>query len=60
MTIEEFLRRENARISIADKWMYFDDDGDWVVLRHPYGKKHNKKLYRGQNENEALMELKND
>ena len=59
MDIREFLQRENARLSYEDKWLVFNDDGEYEVYQHKYGKKGVRVLYRGSNENEAIMTLKN-
>ena len=59
MVIEEFMKTDNVRLSMGNKWMYYSDSGEWVVLKHEYGKKHNDTLYAGQNLNEALMDLRN-
>jgi hypothetical protein len=58
MDANEFLQRENSRLSMGNSWLYYSDNGEWVVLRHGYGKKHNDTLYSGNNQNEALMALK--
>ena len=60
MIVEEFLQKENARLSFGNAWLYYDDgiEQAWVVLQHRYGKKHNDTLYVGSNLNEALMALK--
>ena len=48
MLIKQLLEETNARISIDNKWLYWDDAfQEWVVLeRRPYAKK-NDTLYRG-------------
>lgn len=57
----DFLKKENARLSCdGDKWMYWDDNGEWVVLEHGYGKRKNRELYSGQNLTLALAFLKGD
>lgn len=56
MTIEDFLKGDNARLSNGDKWLIWQYS-EWLVLQRPYGKKANRCLYSGHNLEIALESL---
>ena len=40
MTIEEFMKLYDARITIGGKWLCLDDDtGKWIIRGHDYGER---------------------
>jgi len=57
MTIEQFLKDNNARVSLDDKWLVAESADSWTVYQHKYGAHHNTVLYAGGNLNAALKAL---
>jgi len=59
MTIIEFLKQENAKISYGDKWLFYEDYfEEYVVMQRKYRTKENKILIRTNNEEKAIAVLK--
>ena len=56
-SIEDFLKTENSRLDFAHRWLYWYDNGEWVVVYRAYGARENKTLYRGENLLDALAKL---
>jgi len=60
VTIEEMLKSHDigARVSVADRWMYWEHyTNQWVVQVRPMFKKNNRCLYSGSSLDEAIAAL---
>lgn len=59
--LSRVLKTTNARLSIGNTWLYYDNLArEWVVLERRYGRHKNNVLYRGEKLTLALEALKND
>lgn len=56
MTIEKYLKEENARLSNGGRWLVWDV-GEWVVREHRYRQRVPSIIYSGGNLDEALKSL---
>jgi hypothetical protein len=55
--LAEFMRDENCRLSLGDRWMV-RSNGNWVVYARSYGQKKTRMLIQTQDLKEALAVLK--
>ena len=59
MGLPQLLKTSNARVSMGNTWLYYDNlNNEWVVLEHQYGRHKSNTLFRGINLNEAIKIMK--
>jgi hypothetical protein len=56
MKIAEALKKENIRLSMSGRWMFWDGN-NWVVCEHKYYARRNTVLIRTESEDKAVAEL---
>lgn len=63
MTIKQLIQSEdhNIRISVGDRWLYWDDfQIIWVVREHKRHQKHSTVVIETESEEEAVKVLLNE
>ena len=56
MKIAEACKKENLRLSMSGRWMFWDGCA-WVVCEHKYYARRNTVLIKTESEDEAIGEL---
>jgi phage pi2 protein 07 len=59
-TIVELLKHPdvNARVSLGNRWLYFDDSaGNWVIRQQDYGQKYSRVIFESESEEKAVEAL---
>lgn len=57
MNIYNLLSDSNTRITIGDRWLIFDTNGDWIVYECKKYQKRTRLVLQTQNEDAAIKEL---
>lgn len=60
MTIIDVLTKCDARLSLDDKWLVINHDGEFIVYQRRRGAKASTVIYRGNDEHIALVALTSD